>query len=131
MNLSKLIWQQSGSNSTLTTRKQDSLSEKTCKIIQEAVDDSIQEANKSQKRRTYLGASSLGDLCSRKIQYRYMGQEPDKESEFSAKLLRIFQFGHVIEDMAHGWLTKAGFDLRATDKNGEHKISYVVGVQVS
>ena len=74
---------------------------------------------KSQKRRTYLGASSLGESCSRRIQYRFMGQEPDQESEFSAKLLRIFQFGHTIEDMAHGWLVKAGFDLRSTDKNGE------------
>jgi len=89
------------------------------KMIQERVDESIIKANKSQKRRTYLGASSLGDSCSRKIQYRYMNQKPDKESEFSAKLLRIFQFGHAIEDMAHGWLIKAGFDLKSTDKNGE------------
>tara|TARA_R100000908_G_C3713043_1_gene118882 strand:- start:302 stop:874 length:573 start_codon:yes stop_codon:yes gene_type:complete len=48
-----------------------------------------------------------------------MGQEPDKDSDFSAKLLRIFQFGHVIEDMAHGWIVNAGFDLRSSDKNGE------------
>ena len=89
------------------------------KIIQEAVDTAIQDKNKKQKRRTYLGASSLGEACSRKIQYRYMGKQPDKDSEFSAKLLRIFQFGHTIEDMAHGWLVNAGFDLRSTDKNGE------------
>ena len=37
----------------------------------------------------------------------------------SRKLLRIFQFGHVIEDMAHGWIYNAGFDLKSTDKNGE------------
>ena len=118
-NLSKLIWQQSGSNSMSTTNTQSSHSEKTCQKIKEVVDESIKEANKSEKRRTYLGASSLGDPCSRKIQYRFIGQESDKESEFSAKLLRIFQFGHTIEDMAHGWLIKAGFDLRSTDKNGE------------
>ena len=55
-----------------------------CQKIQETVDESIKEANKSQKRRTYLGASSLGESCSRRIQYRFMGQEPDQESEFSA-----------------------------------------------
>ena len=97
----------------------NSHSDEMCQKIQETVDESIKEANKSQKRRTYLGASSLGESCSRRIQYRFMGQEPDQESEFSAKLLRIFQFGHTIEDMAHGWLVKAGFDLRSTDKNGE------------
>lgn len=93
--------------------------EQTYKILSDAVDKGVKDKNKEQKKRTYLGASSLGDSCSRKIQYRYMGKTPDESSDFSAKLLRIFEFGHVIEDMAHGWLVNAGFDLRSTDKNGK------------
>lgn len=85
----------------------------------ELIDEGVKSKNRKEIKRTYLGASSLGDACSRKIQYRYMNQTPDEGSGFSAKLLRIFQFGHVIEDMAHGWLINAGFDLRSTDKNGD------------
>ncbi len=87
--------------------------------IAQLIDDSIVESKKKEKQRTYLGASSLGDACARKIQYRYMGKEQDPGSGFTAKVYRIFQFGHVIEDMAHGWIVNAGFDLRSTDKNGE------------
>ncbi len=87
--------------------------------ITELIDDSIVEINKKEKQRTYLGASSLGEACARKIQYRYMGKEQDPGSGFTAKVYRIFQFGHVIEDMAHGWIVNAGFDLRITDKNGK------------
>ena len=110
MSLTKLIWQTSGSNT-----KSNDISKKILDII----DDSIQEQNKKKEKRSYLGASSLGDPCSRKIQYRYMGVEPDVENQFSSKVLRIFEFGHVIEDMAHGWIYNAGFDLKSTDKNGE------------
>ena len=110
MSLTKLIWQTSGSNTN---------SNDISKKILDIIDDSIQEQNKKKEKRSYLGASSLGDPCSRKIQYRYMGVEPDVENQFSSKVLRIFEFGHVIEDMAHGWLYNAGFDLRSTDKNGK------------
>ena len=109
MSLTKLIWQTSGSNT-----KSNDISKKILDII----DDSIQEQNKKKEKRSYLGASSLGDPCSRKIQYRYMGVETDVENQFSSKVLRIFEFGHVIEDMAHGWLYNAGFDLKSTDKSG-------------
>ena len=110
MSLTKLIWQTSGSNTN---------SNDISKKILDIIDDSIQEQNKKKEKRSYLGASSLGDPCSRKIQYRYMGVETDVENQFSSKVLRIFEFGHVIEDMAHGWIYNAGFDLKSTDKNGE------------
>ena len=98
---------------------QSSPLEKTKSRIAQLIDDSIVESKKKEKQRTYLGASSLGDACASKIQYRYMGKEQDPGSGFTAKVYRIFQFGHVIEDMAHGWIVNAGFDLRSTDKNGE------------
>ena len=38
--------------------------------IELAVDKAIVNANKQKKRRDYLGGSSLGEECARKIQYR-------------------------------------------------------------
>ena len=94
-------------------------SEILTKQISDIVDQSIVKRNKEIKKRTYLGASSLGDSCSRKIQYRYMGYEPDSERDFNAQTLRIFQFGHEIEESVAQWLKQAGFDLKVVDKNGE------------
>ena len=87
--------------------------------ISNIIDKAIVDRNKEVKKRTYIGASSLGDSCSRKIQYRYMGQPIDDDRDFDAKTLRIFQFGHEIEISVAGWLRQAGFDLRVEDKNGE------------
>ena len=85
----------------------------------EAIDTAIVENNKKKPTRKYIGGSSLGDDCVRKIQYRFMSVEPDKEKEFNAKTLRIFEFGHNIEYQAAGWIKSAGFDLRTEDKKGE------------
>ncbi len=87
--------------------------------ISNIIDKAIVDRNKKVKKRTYIGASTLGDSCSRKIQYRYMGQPIDDNRDFDAKTLRIFQFGHEIEFSVAGWLRQAGFDLRVEDKNGE------------
>ena len=43
--------------------------------ISDAVDKSIIDYNNKKGKRTYLGGSSLGESCSRKIQYRYMGYD--------------------------------------------------------
>ena len=86
-------------------------------IIKE-LDRGIVEKRRKQSKRRYLGASSLGDPCSRKLQYRYMNQDVDEGKEFSAQTLRIFGLGHVIEDMMIMYFRDAGFDLR-TEKGGE------------
>lgn len=86
-------------------------------IIKE-LDRAIVEKERKQPRRKYLGASSLGDPCSRKLQYRYMNQQVDEGKGFPAKTLRIFGLGHTIEDMMIMYFRDAGFDLR-TEKKGE------------
>ena len=50
---------------------QASHSDPVIEAIAEAVDRGIVRLMKK-KRRKYLGASSIGDECSRKIQYRYL-----------------------------------------------------------
>ena len=101
-----------------TLRRQEFRSDKI-KEISDIIDKSIVDNNKKRPKRKYLGGSSLGEECSRKIQYRYMGTEPDREKEFNAKTLRIFQFGHEIEEMKAEWIKQSGFDLRTVDKQGE------------
>ena len=100
---------------------QASRSEQTNPIadaISRAVDEGISKQNKKRERRKYLGASSIGDECARKTQYRYLNYPQDEGSEFTARTLRIFQFGHEIEDYAAKWIKDAGFDLRTEDKMG-------------
>ena len=91
----------------------------TVELIAEAVDQEIVRQNKSRERRKYLGASSIGDECARKIQYRYLNYPIDEGRDFSAQTLRIFEFGHVIEEYAAKWLRDAGFDLRTEDSMGK------------
>lgn len=87
--------------------------------IKAAVDNAIVAGEKKRERRKYIGASSIGDECQRKIQYRYLNYPVDPDKEFSARTLRIFQFGHNIEDYAAKWIRDAGFDLRTESKQGE------------
>lgn len=87
--------------------------------ISKELDKAIVDKNSERKKRTYLGGSSLGESCSRKIQYRYLGTESDEGRDFTANTLRIFQFGHEIEDSVALWLKNANFDLRTEDKKGE------------
>lgn len=87
--------------------------------IKQAVDDAIVARENKRERRSYIGASSIGDDCARKVQYRYLNYPIDQGKEFSAQTLRIFEFGHKLEDDAAAWIRNAGFDLRTEDKNGE------------
>jgi len=87
--------------------------------IGQFVDKKIVENNKKIPSRKYIGASSIGEECSRKIQYRFMNYPSDPEREFNAQTLRIFQFGHEIEDYAAKWLRDADFDLKTEDKLGK------------
>lgn len=85
-------------------------------VINGYIDRSLQEANRQEVRRNYIGGSSIGDPCKRKLQYRLLAIKPDKE--FEGRTLRIFGAGHAYEDMAIGWLTRGGFELRTADRHG-------------
>ena len=83
--------------------------------INEILDAKIIEHHKSQKKRDYLGVSSIGDDCLRKVQLQYEG----KEAEFSASTLRTFDIGHRLEDLVAEWMRISGFDLKTKNENGE------------
>lgn len=83
--------------------------------VNEQIDYSLR--NKKRHQRDYLGASMLGEACSRKLQYNLM-QTP-KDKEFSGKTLRIFDAGHSFEELAVRWLRTAGFELLTHDQSGK------------
>lgn len=80
------------------------------------VDAGIDAAGAKEQPRNYLGASQIGDECARRVQYEitHAPGEP-----FLARIRRIFQRGHVGEDMVASWLRLAGFELSTLKPDGD------------
>lgn len=86
--------------------------------VVDAIDRALLAKQAAQTPRTYLGGSYVGSECERAIQYQYTLAEVDEGRGFPANVLRIFERGHVMEDMAAGWLQLAGFDLKTHGADG-------------
>lgn len=69
--------------------------------------------------RAYLGASSLGEACGRRLQFQFFDAPKDVGRHFPGRVLRVFARGHRVEDWMADWLRQAGFDLRAHNDQGE------------
>ncbi|MBN8518857.1 MAG: hypothetical protein J5X22_20205 [Candidatus Accumulibacter sp.] len=82
------------------------------------VDAALQKEKVTRERRRYLGASRLGIACERALQFEYADAPVDAGAEFPGRTLRIFEVGHVLEDLAIRWLRLAGFDLYTRRKEG-------------
>lgn len=85
------------------------------------IDFAIQEKESAQEPRDYVGASSIGEPCSRKLQYRQRHQEA-----FPPRALRIFQRGHHFEELIFQWMSQAGFKIK-THKADGRQIGFVSG----
>jgi hypothetical protein len=72
--------------------------------INAAVEQAPLAKHASDQVRGYLGASLIGDECSRKIQFEWM-----TETTFSARLRSIFARGHYFEFESRQQLVDAGF----------------------
>ena len=99
-----------------------------------AILDAALEAERSTLLpRAYLGGSRLGHPCERALQFEFAGAPKDEGAEFDGQSLRIFAIGHVLEDLAAGWLRSAGFDLYTRKGNrpdGEQFGFSVVGGRI-
>ena len=82
------------------------------------VDVALQAERGRQERRRYLGASRLGVACERALQFEYANAPLDEGADFTGQTLRIFEVGHVLEDLAIRWLRLAGFDLYTRRHDG-------------
>lgn len=76
-------------------------------VINAAIDAALTDRMGREPRRGYLGASSIGHECLRRIQWDW--QEP---GEVEARTARIFARGHWWEGYSAELMVRAGFDLR-------------------
>ena len=81
----------------------------------ELIDKAILERSSQEKRRTYMGASILGEECDRKLYYSYKKPFTVKD----ARIQRIFDMGNIIEDYLIKLLKDAGFTVYDVDKDGK------------
>lgn len=79
------------------------------------IDHAITEKARSEKPRTYLGASSIGEECHRKLWYSFHKPKPILDPRIN----RIFRLGNLIEDEIIALLREAGFTVYTEDENGE------------
>lgn len=81
-----------------------------------AIDQILIAKNEAEPKRNYLGASSIGDPCSRKLWYRL---HTDYKESFDAPTLRRFNDGHRTEDvMAEHLRLVPGIELYTYKDNG-------------
>ena len=83
------------------------------------IDEALERENAKKKPRDYLGGSRLGVECQRALQFEFYNTPKDEGKDFTGRTLRIFQVGHVLEDMAADWLRLAGLDLRTAKDDGQ------------
>ena len=96
--------------------KMNALSEDITRLI----DKALQQEDASEPPRSYLGASRLGEECARALQFEYFNTPKDEGENFTGRILRIFQAGHVYESLLTGWIRKAGIELITNDnKNNQ------------
>ena len=80
--------------------------------------ETVSRANNTQPRRSYLGMSSIGDSCKRKLWYSFRGYTP---IPLDGKVLMIFRFGNLIESEVIAWLKMAGYRI---DGTGDKQIEF-------
>lgn len=86
--------------------------------INAVIDEALARERAAQVSRTYLGASRLGVACERALQYEYAQAAVDPGRELPGRVLRVFEVGHALEDLAIRWLRLAGFDLYTRKADG-------------
>lgn len=83
------------------------------------LDEAHQSHNSGQPRRQYLGASMIGDGCSRKLAYSFHDTEKDAGAGFAGTTLRMFDMGHDGEARMAEYLRRAGFTLQTHKDDGK------------
>lgn len=90
----------------------------TATRINQLLDIALEAERQAQPPRTYLGASRIGEPCSRRLAFEMMAVPVDEGRGFDGPILRIFEAGHVFETLSIRWLRAAGFDLRTARRDG-------------
>ena len=83
--------------------------------IVSAIDKYLSAKAAESKMRSYLGTSTLGEVCDRKLWFSYKHPMPITD----ARINRIFRLGHLIEKELTDLITEAGFVIYLVDEDGE------------
>lgn len=86
--------------------------------VNQHIDQALLSQHHAQPRRSYLGASRIGEACSRRLVYEYTHTPEDPDKGFSGQTLRIFAAGHAFEDLSIRWMKAAGFELLTQRRDG-------------
>ena len=96
------------------------------------IDRGCQLLRSEEKQRNYLGCSAVGGPCERAVQYEalstvYCGKVI-QAPEIPSRVLRVFSRGHVVEDLAAGWMRSAGFLVNTKNESGrQFGVSFLDG----
>ena len=95
----------------------------------EAIYRAYEERAAAERPRPYLGASSLGDPCHRRLWYGFRFCTP---SQFSGRILRLFDTGHREEPRVFADLRAIGCEVwdRDPSTNGQFAIAPLVNGHV-
>lgn len=83
------------------------------------IDGAMEQHNRMQAPRHYLGASRLGEECERKLGYEYHHTPKDPDRNFKGATLRIFDRGHDAEERMAAYLRLAGYTVLTEGRNGK------------
>lgn len=88
----------------------------------DAIDRILEAKTNSEPKRRYIGASSIGDPCARKLWYRY---HTDMREVFDAPTIRRFNDGHRTEDVMAAHLRMVpGIELYTHKDGRQYGFSY-------
>jgi hypothetical protein len=82
--------------------------------VVDLIDEMLTKKASEAKPRTYLGTSTLGEVCDRKLWYSYKSPEPILDPRIN----RIFRLGHLIEKEVTDLITESGLVTYLADENG-------------
>jgi CRISPR/Cas system-associated exonuclease Cas4 (RecB family) len=85
-------------------------------LIQQRIDSAIMAIANSKAPRRYLGCSSIGEECDRKIWYSF--HEPIRVMD--PRIHRIFDLGHLLESYCISMLKHAGYEVYHDDGSGQY-----------
>ena len=90
------------------------------KVIMDSPD--AYRGQETSSHRGHLGASQLGQECDRALWYNFHWA---KESKFDARMLRLFNRGHLEEPRFIAMLMSIGCTIKQVDENGkQYRISH-------
>ncbi len=84
--------------------------------ITNIIDEALFTERENATPRNYIGASGVSAMCQRSVQYDYLYPN---EKKFTGRQLRVFERGHLAEDLMSGLFKKAGIGVATLDTDGK------------